>query len=81
MRANCIKLKDIAKAIGVSISTVSRALKDHPDVKPETIKAVKQLAESLHYKPDTNALSLRNRKSKIIGFIIPEISYFFSLHY
>jgi LacI family transcriptional regulator len=77
MRANCIKLKDIAKTIGVSISTVSRALKDHPDVKPETIKAVKQLAESLHYKPDTNALSLRNRKSKIIGFIIPEISYFF----
>jgi LacI family transcriptional regulator len=77
MRINTIKLKDIAKALGVSISTVSRALNDHPDVKPETIKAAKQLAELLHYKPDHNALSLRNRKSKIIGFITPEISPFF----
>jgi DNA-binding LacI/PurR family transcriptional regulator len=77
MRVNAIKLKDIAKALGVSISTVSRALKDHPDVKPETIQAAKELAEFLHYKPDTNALSLRNRKSKIIGYITPEISSFF----
>jgi len=77
MRGNTIKLKDIAKALDLSISTVSRALKDHPDVKPETIKAAKQLAELLHYKPDTNALSLRNRKSKIIGYITPEISSFF----
>jgi LacI family transcriptional regulator len=77
MRVNTIKLKDIAKAMNLSISTVSRALKDHPDVKPETIKAAKQLAELLHYKPDTNALSLRSRKSKIIGYITPEISYFF----
>ena len=77
MRINTIKLKDIAKALNVSISTVSRALKDHPDVKPETIKAAKELAELLHYKPDTNALSLRNRKSKIIGYITPEISSFF----
>jgi LacI family transcriptional regulator len=77
MRVNAIKLKDIAKALGISISTVSRALKDHPDVKPETIKAAKELAEFLHYKPDTNALSLRNRKSKIIGYITPEISSFF----
>jgi len=77
MRINTIKLKDIAKALGVSISTVSRALKDHPDVKPETIKAAKDLAELLHYKPDSNALSLRNRKSKIIGYITPEISAFF----
>lgn len=77
MRGNTIKLKDIAKALNLSISTVSRALKDHPDVKPETIKAAKQLAELLHYKPDTNALSLRNRKSKIIGYITPEISSFF----
>lgn len=77
MRANSIKLKDIAKALNLSISTVSRALKDHPDVKPETIKAAKQLAEFLHYTPDANALSLRNRRSKIIGYITPEISSFF----
>ena len=51
MRVNAIKLKDIAKALGISISTVSRALKDHPDVKPETIKAAKELAEFLHINP------------------------------
>jgi DNA-binding LacI/PurR family transcriptional regulator len=72
-------IKDIAKALGISPSTVSRALKDHPDISPKTRKAVKELAEKLHYEPNAIALSLRSKSSKTVGVIIPEIvHYFFS---
>jgi len=72
-----ITIKDIAKLLGVSKSTVSRALKDHPDISKATKEAVLQLAESLHYRPNAVALSLRHKKSKVIGLIVPQISYFF----
>jgi DNA-binding LacI/PurR family transcriptional regulator len=72
-----ITINDIAKLLGVSKSTVSRALKDHPDISQTTKDAVLQLAESLHYRPNAVALSLRHKKSKVIGLIIPQISYFF----
>ncbi len=65
--------------MGVSPSTVSRALKDHPDISLETKKAINELAKKLNYSPDPIALSLKSRKSKIIGVIVPEIvHYFFS---
>lgn len=70
-------INDIAKLLGVSKSTVSRALKDHPDISPETKSAVKSVAESLHYRPSQVAISLRSRKSKVIGLIIPKIYSFF----
>jgi len=74
-----ITIKDIAAELGISASTVSRALKDHPDISIKTKKAVNELAEKLHYKPNVVALSLRNSKSNIIGVIIPElIHHFFS---
>jgi DNA-binding LacI/PurR family transcriptional regulator len=63
--------------LGISPSTVSRALKDHPDISPRTRKAVKELAEKLHYEPNAIALSLRSRSSRMIGVIIPEIVHFF----
>ncbi len=79
MHKGQVTIKDIAKALGISPSTVSRALKDHPDISHDTKKAVNELAEKWHYKPDPIALSLKSRKSKIIGVIIPEVvHYFFS---
>ncbi len=79
MKSSQVTIKDIARALGISPSTVSRALKDHPDISPKTKKAVKELAENLHYEPNAIALSLRSRLTKTIGVIIPElVHYFFS---
>ncbi|HOK25280.1 MAG TPA: LacI family DNA-binding transcriptional regulator [Bacteroidales bacterium] len=74
-----ITIKDIAKELGISPSTVSKALKDHSDISDETKKAVRELVEKLNYRPDPIALSLKIGQSKTIGVIIPEIvHYFFS---
>ena len=70
-------LSKIAKNLGISISTVSKALKDYSDVSEKTRKKVKDLAEKLNYKPNSFAQSLRNQESKIIGLIIPEIVHHF----
>jgi len=77
MRSSPITIKDIAQLLGVSKSTVSRALKDHPDISSETKLAVKRIAESFNYRPSQVALSLRYKKSKVIGLIIPQIYCFF----
>jgi len=79
MRSNQITIKDIARILGISPSTVSRALKDHPDINTDTKKAVNELARKLKYQPNAVALSLKNSRSNTIGIIIPEIvHYFFS---
>ncbi len=70
-------IKDIARELGISASTVSRALKDHPDISPETKEAVKQMSEKLDYQPNALALGLHNQRSRIIGIIIPEIQHHF----
>ncbi len=72
-----VTLKKIAEQLGVSVPTVSRALKDYPDISKETKKAVLKLADELHYIPNTLALNLRKNKSNIIGVIIPEVVHFF----
>jgi len=72
-----VTIKDIARELGISPSTVSRALKDHPDISVETKKAVNELAEKLNYQPNIVALSLRQKKTNTIGVIIPEIVHFF----
>ena len=77
MKNNPITIIDIAKILGLSKSTISRALKNHPDISQKTKDAVKSIAESLKYIPNTVASSFRNKKSKIIGLIVPQISYFF----
>ncbi len=77
MRGTQITIKDIARELGVSPSTVSRALKDHPDISLATRLKVKQLAEEYGYKPNAIALSLLQSKTNIIGVIIPEIVHFF----
>ena len=65
-------IKDIARALGISKSTVSRALADRFDVKPETKKAVIEMAEKMHYRPNPFAQNLIKRRTKIIGVVVPE---------
>ncbi len=72
-------IKDIAKALGISPSTVSRALNDNPQIKEETIKAVKETAKKLNYIPNRAAAGLRINKTYCIGVVVPSIGiYFFS---
>jgi DNA-binding LacI/PurR family transcriptional regulator len=74
-----VTIKDIARELGISPSTVSKALKGHPDISRSTKMAVRELVEKWNYKPDPIALSLKGGQSKIIGVVIPEIvHYFFS---
>jgi LacI family transcriptional regulator len=70
-------LKDIAKLTGLSISGVSRALKDHPDIAPETKDKVKEVAKALNYHPNPSAQFLHSKNSKIIAAILPEVNTFF----
>lgn len=77
MRSGQVTIKDIAKELGISASTVSRALKDHPDISAKTKEAVNELAKKWHYKPNAVALSLRHSKTNVIGVIIPEIVHHF----
>jgi LacI family transcriptional regulator len=77
MKGNPITIKDIAKLVGVSTSTVSRALKDHPDISAETRESIKAVAASMNYRPSQVAVSLRLKKSKVIGVILPRIYNFF----
>lgn len=70
-----VTLKTIADQLGLSVSTVSRALKDHPDIKQATKQKVLELAQRLDYEPNTLAAQLLNRKSKTIGVVVPKILY------
>ena len=70
-------LKEIAETLGISITTVSKALKNYPDVSEKTRKAVIALAEELSYTPNSFAVNLRTKESKTIGLIIPEVVHHF----
>ncbi|WP_456422302.1 LacI family DNA-binding transcriptional regulator [Lutibacter sp.] len=72
-----ITLKKIAKEFGVSISTVSKALKDSHEISEETREKIKAFADYYNYKPNSLALQLRNQKTSVIGVIIPEIVHHF----
>lgn len=72
-----VTLKDIAETLGISITTVSKALKGYPDVSKKTRTLVKELAATLNYKPNAFAVNLRTEESKTIGLIIPEIVHHF----
>ena len=77
MRGHATTIKDIAKELSISPSTVSRALKDHPDISNDTRILVKKTAERLNYEPNIIALSLKKQKTFTIGLMIPEIVHFF----
>ena len=72
-----ITLKKIAKEFGVSISTVSKALKDSHEISEETKERIKAFAKFYHYKPNSLALRLRSQKNMVIGIVIPEIVHHF----
>jgi len=74
-----LTIKDIANEFGVSISTVSKALNDSYEISISTKEKIQKYAKEHNYKPNFNALSLKNRKTKTIGIIIPNmLNYFFA---
>ena len=66
-------LKQIAKELHVSVSTVSKALNDSPEISTQTKVKIKEYAKLKNYKPNVIGLNLKNRKTKTIGVIIPNI--------
>ncbi|MEN2281800.1 LacI family DNA-binding transcriptional regulator [Algoriphagus sp. SE2] len=74
-----LTLKDIARELGISVSTASRALNSYPGISDETIKLVKDFAEKHNYVPNTMAVNFRKNKTMTLGLVVPEIiHYFFS---
>jgi LacI family transcriptional regulator len=74
MKFEAVTIKDIARALGLSTSTVSRALRDSHEISAETKKLVMEYAEKINYHPNPIALSLKERKSRTIGVIVCEIA-------
>lgn len=72
-----ITLKDIAKELGVSISTVSKALKNSEEISRDTKEKVQAFARLYNYKPNNIAISLKNKRTKNIGVIVPDIVHYF----
>lgn len=72
-----ITIKDIASELGISVSTVSRALNNHPDINDNTKKNVSDLASKLGYRPNILAKNLQSKQSNQIGVIVPEIRHDF----
>ena len=78
-RKRHISLKDLAQELDVSISTVSRALKDHPNISPEVKARVKKLADEWGYRPNPLAMGLLRQNTRTIGVIVPDlVTHFFS---
>ena len=67
-------LKKIAQVLDISISTLSRALKNHPDISKSTKQKVMELAETLEYEPNAVAVNLRSKNTKVFGIMIPSIT-------
>ncbi|HEY9047647.1 MAG TPA: LacI family DNA-binding transcriptional regulator [Ohtaekwangia sp.] len=79
MQKKVTTIKDIARMLGISKSTVSRALAGRSDIHPETKKKVLDLAGQLQYEPNTLAINLKQQKTNTIGVIVPEtINRFFA---
>ena len=74
-----ITIHDIAKKLGISATTVSRALNNNPVISEKTRELIKQTAEEMGYRPNTLAANFRNRSTQTIGVIVPLINrHFFS---
>ena len=74
MKYEAAKLKDISKALGLSVSTISRALNDSYEISAKTKKIVREYAEKVNYRPNPVAVSLREKRSRSIGVILAEIA-------
>ncbi|WP_435624348.1 LacI family DNA-binding transcriptional regulator [Flagellimonas sp.] len=73
-----VTLKELAKSLNLSISTVSRALNNHPDISTETKDRVQKLAEKSNYVPNVFASGFRSHRSHILGVIVPNLSHYFT---
>jgi LacI family transcriptional regulator len=67
-------LKKISQVLGISISTVSRALKNHPDISATTKQKVMELAQTLDYEPNAMAVNLRSKNNKVFGVMVPSVT-------
>ena len=72
-----ITIKDLAEMLNISVSTVSRALSNHPDISDAVKVRVKEAAETFNYVPNDFAINFRKKSTKVIGLIIPKMSMFF----
>lgn len=79
MTQKAVTIKDLAEKLNISVSTVSRALKDNPEISQQTRQEVQKLAKEWGYKPNPIAVALKTRKSNTIGVVVPQIvNTFFS---
>lgn len=69
-------LKDMAQQLNTSVATISRALKDKPDISSEMREKIKNLAQELNYQPNPTALNLKYHKSQTLGVVIPKVVHF-----
>ncbi|TDO28791.1 LacI family DNA-binding transcriptional regulator [Sediminibacterium goheungense] len=74
MKYEAVTIKDIARELGLSTSTVSRALRDSYEISPETKKLVLEYAEKINYRPNPIALSLKEKRTRSIGIVVAEIA-------
>src|ERR1700712_1525447 len=74
MKFEAVTIKDIAKTLGLSTSTVSRALRDTYEISPKTKQMVLEYAKQINYRPNPIALSLKEKRSRSIGVIVSEIA-------
>ena len=77
MRNRPATIKDIARKLRISTSTVSRAFRNLPDVNPDTKRLVLEMAKKLEYEPNAIATSLVNKKSNILGIVIPSFVIYY----
>ncbi|MDR4987628.1 MAG: LacI family DNA-binding transcriptional regulator [Bacteroidales bacterium] len=77
MKSPQVSISDIAREFGVSPSTVSRALKNHPEISEATCRRIQEYARKVNYRPNVIALGLKQQKSFTIGVVIPEIVHHF----
>jgi LacI family transcriptional regulator len=78
MKKDITTLKKLAETLGVSISTVSRSLSDHPDISYATKEKVKKLASDLNYVPNLFAKGFRKHRSNIIGVVVPNVTHHYT---
>ncbi len=71
-------IKDLAKALNLSISTISRALTDHPDISERTKQRVREAAEHFHYTPNWLARGFRQQSTGVLALVLPEVNMFFT---
>ena len=73
----CITIKDVARVCGVGVSTVSRAINNHPDINPETKEMIMQVIKENNYVPNNSARNLKRSDARAIAILIKGIRIHF----